>query len=651
MNQILGGRYQFIRVLKSSAVGQTYLAEDLQASDQATRIVKRLQVASKNPRTQRFVSILLRKKAEALSSFSCDQVPKIFDFFEDSTGFYIIEEYVPGTLLSNELIEGVPLGETAVIQILEDILDVLVVVHGWGVIHRCIEPRHFIRREADQRLVLIGFGIFQEISAQVMRSQTPPLPLPLVNSIYFPPEQTQGQLQFNSDIYAVGMIGIQALTGLSADNLAKLRSTESNGSGAPRLLWRGQAEVSEALADILDRMVHPASHQRYQLAADVLADLKRLQQGNTEPSAERVTVIETPMPKPNRQVSKQSPRWLVPTLLAVAAVVGGGVLMMSQVPQSWLAQRSLRQAQQYQQAGSLPAAIAQYNQALELYPSSEVYYGRGKVYQEMGELQEALEDFRQAITLDPTNADAYYQRGNVRFGLGDGQGAIADYTEAIRNQPQNARAYVNRGSVRAELGDDLGAVEDYTQAIQIDPNLGAAYLNRCLSRSNVGEHQTAIADCTQAINLQPNSVLAYQNRGLVRRRVGDIRGAIEDLNIAIRLDPDDPDPYYNRGLARYELGDRMGAIADYTDAIRRNPDHVFAYYDRGLMYVEANDVEAAINDFQQAAKLCLDSGRTACYEDAQYQINLLRGQTTDDASPSDPSSTFDSSNPEPTNPS
>jgi serine/threonine-protein kinase len=135
--------------------------------------------------------------------------------------------------------------------------------------------------------------------------------------------------------------------------------------------------------------------------------------------------------------------------------------------------------------------------------------------------------------------------------------------------------------------------------------------------------------------------LAYQNRGLVRRRIGDTRGAIEDFNIAIRLDPLDADPYYNRGLARYELGDRMGAIADYTEAIQRNPDHVFAYYDRAGIYAADNNLAAALDDFQQAAKLCLDAGRTRCYEDAQYQIRQLQAQEASNPLPEQETSSLD----------
>ncbi|TVQ22525.1 MAG: tetratricopeptide repeat protein [Leptolyngbya sp. DLM2.Bin15] len=625
MNQLLGGRYQFIRVLKSNAVGQTYLAEDTQGEQPLPCIVKRLQIASRNPRTQRFVSVLLKKKAETLSNFTCSQVPKILDFFEEAAGFYIIEEYIEGRPLSDMFAQGRPWDEASVIQLLHDILSIVAIVHSWGVIHRCIEPAHLVRRESDQQWVLIGFGIFHEISTQVMRSQTPPSsPLLAESSVYRPTEQTQGQLQFSSDIYAVGMIGIQAITGLSSLDLMKLRdsSTATNGSTSPRLLWRDQATLSDALAEILDRMVCPAVHQRYQLVSDVLNDLQRLRRQETHHGA--IAQLGSEAAERSSRTSMTSMSWMRPVGLGIIAILGVGALMYSQIPQRWLAQRSLQRAANYQQSGATDEALAQYEQAITLQPSGQAFYERGLLHQSLGNTQAALADLSQAIRLNPNNGTFHYQRGNIRFGLGDSEGAIADYTTAIQKDPNNSNAYVNRGSVRADLGDDQGAIADYTEALQVDPNLAAAYLNRCLSRSNVGDHQAAIADCSQAIRLQPNSVFAYQNRGLVRRRIGDTRGAIEDFNIAIRLDPLDADPYYNRGLARYELGDRMGAIADYTEAIQRNPNHVFAYYDRARLHATEDNITAALDDFQQAAKLCLDAGRTRCYEDAQYQISQLQ---------------------------
>lgn len=626
MSQLLNGRYQLIKVLGSNSLGQTYLVSDMQEPDQPERVIRHLQLPNQTPRTLKFVMALLRKKAESLTKLShYNQTPEILDCFDNENSFYLVEEFISGRSLEEELSPGNPLSEQRVIQLLQEILDILVLVHGWGLVHRSIKPSSLIRRQSDDKLVLTGFGIFREISAQVLHPSREQSPYQANGaSVYLSPEQPQQrQVQFNTDLYAVGMIGIQALTGLSTAELVDLpnggyRYTEP-------FSWNEQAKVSPNLAKILNKMIHPDSKQRYQLATEVLDDLRKLKVSKVSP----VTPFPVPpglrrqeLGLPNLGRNRVTIPWF--TVLAIAGVAA--VLLFAQVPQSLLARYLMQQGEQQARQNLNDQAIASYTQAIRTHPSSTAYYNRAIAALNQEDEQVALQDLTQAIELNSEYKEAYYQRGNLRFELGDRQGALADYTQVIRLDPNFIAAYVNRGSVRAELSDEQGAVDDYTLAIQLDPNFAAAYLNRCLSRSNLGQHSAAIADCTQAINLQPNSVLAYQNRGLVRRRVGDLAGAIEDFNIAIRLDADDPDPYYNRGLARIELGDRSGAIADYTEAIQRDPQHIFAYYDRGLARLEAGDTEGAIADFEQSATLCLDSGRMGCYQDAQYQITQLQQQ-------------------------
>ncbi|MBD2464790.1 tetratricopeptide repeat protein [Oscillatoria sp. FACHB-1407] len=654
MNQLLGGRYQFIKILGSDVLGRTYLVGDTQLSGYPKCVIRHLKLPEQNPRTLRFVLTLLKKKAESLQKFSKhDRIPKILTFFEENNNFYLVEEFIPGQPLTQELAPGHTWTELQATKLLQEMLEILVVVHGWGVVHRNIKPSSWIRRSSDGLLVLAGFGIFREISAQATRSLTSTSgnSTPTTNSIdgaspYTPPDQIQGQLQFNSDLYAVGVIIIQGLTGLTTEVLSQvLAANPANEQGRS---WHSHTQTGRELSLVLDKLVHPDSKQRYQQATEALDDLRSqvlskqnlsklptpLSNGGS-PNGMLAKEPEPPQPQspqslqlppPPAQASHHRPRR--PSLQAIAlgaVVVAVLAAVLLKLPQSLLAQYFLQRASEQKQLNRPEEAIASYTRSLQWHPTSSAYFNRGIALTEQQDLQAALEDLDRAIQLDPDMAQAYYERGNLWFELGDRQRAIADYTQTIRLAPNSPKAYVNRGTVRAESGDEQGAIEDYTQAIQLDPIFPAAYLNRCLSRSNLKNHQEAIADCTQAINLQPNSVRAYQNRGLTRRRLGDLTGAIEDFNIAIRLDPQDPDPYYNRGLARYELGDQQGAIADYTAAIQRNPEHVFAHYDRALVRVEAGDQRGAIEDFQQSATLCLNSGRMGCYEDAQYQLKQLQG--------------------------
>jgi serine/threonine protein kinase len=86
---------------------------------------------------------------------------------------------------------------------------------------------------------------------------------------YAAPEQLMGQPRLNSDIHALGMIGIQALSGKNAKEIERDPQTTV-------LIWREQSQVSDALAAILERMTYFDYLRRYQTAKEVLEDLDKL---------------------------------------------------------------------------------------------------------------------------------------------------------------------------------------------------------------------------------------------------------------------------------------------------------------------------------------------------------------------------------------
>ncbi|MDJ1174940.1 tetratricopeptide repeat protein [Roseofilum capinflatum] len=635
MERLLNQRYQFIKTLGSNQLGQTHLVGDTHLPGHPRCVVKQLKLPGNNPKTLEFSLILLNKKAEALKGLGAHpQIPKLLDYFEENQSFYLVEEFVVGTCLRKQLESQPQWSEAQVVSLLEEVLQILAFVHSRGLIHRSVKPSNLIRRKSDDRLVLTGFGIFKEIGAQVMRSQQQLLQAQRNGSVvYVSPEQDQGQAHFNSDLYSLGMIGIQLLSGQSLLELSTLRGKANHD-------WCDGVKANPEFIRILNKMVAPDTKERYQLANSVLDDLSSLQPGKVtghlvrsetpplvpqgQPPEETMNYEEaTPVTPLN---SWQAKRYLLPLMVTLGSLILLGIALgSSRLSLSGLGnQGGLREAQGYVEEGNLEEALESYDQAIAKQPQKgEAYYHRGLIHQDMENLEAALEDFTQAILLESHLSQSYYQRGNIRFELGDRQGALADYTEVIQLDPSFVPAYVNRGSVLSDLGDDKEAILDYTEALELEPTLGAAYLNRCLSWSNVGDQDRAIADCTQAINLEPTDGFAYQNRGLARRKKQDFQGAIEDYNIAIRLDPEDPVPYHNRGLTRLDLGDAQGAIADFTRAIERKSDFALAYYDRGLAYMKQKQADKAIFDLEKTAQLCSSMGRVGCYEDAKYQLDRL----------------------------
>jgi serine/threonine protein kinase len=262
---ILNSRYHIIRKLGQGGFGATFIAADRWQNNQHCAI-KQLKPDALSPETL----YLFEKEAEFLFKLgSHPQIPQLLAHFQEERVFYIVQELIEGNDLTQEIKRGQRLGETQVIKLLIEILEVLEYVHQNQVIHRDIKPANIIRRR-DGKIVLIDFGGIKQVRA---RSANSTLLTAIIGTPgYMPIEQFNNNAHFCSDIHAVGMMGIFALTGIDPDprigGFPKRPQAET--------LWRDKAQVSQQLADVIDKMVKFDYRQRYQSATAVLAALKCL---------------------------------------------------------------------------------------------------------------------------------------------------------------------------------------------------------------------------------------------------------------------------------------------------------------------------------------------------------------------------------------
>jgi serine/threonine-protein kinase len=266
---LLGGRYQISSYLGGGGFGQTYLAQDTHLPGRPACVVKHLKPQLLDPVGLETAQRLFETEAQVLYRLSnYSQIPRLLAHFEEKQEFYLVQEYIEGTNLSSDLIPGFRLPEAKVIPLLQDILEVLVFVHQQSVIHRDLKPSNLIRRHCDQKIVLIDFGAVKQLSTQIVQVQGHTTRTIAIGSPgYMPSEQMAGRPRFCSDLYAVGMIGIQALTGAHPRELPEDPRTGE-------LFWHDQANVSDELTHILDKLVRYDFRQRYQSALEVLVDLQ-----------------------------------------------------------------------------------------------------------------------------------------------------------------------------------------------------------------------------------------------------------------------------------------------------------------------------------------------------------------------------------------
>jgi tetratricopeptide (TPR) repeat protein len=202
-------------------------------------------------------------------------------------------------------------------------------------------------------------------------------------------------------------------------------------------------QVSEELAEILDRLICPHWQERFQSAAEVLEALRPL------------------LPFPQEA-----------TL---------GDVSVDQV----LVTRLLARAQEKARQGDFQGAIADCTLAIQLDPqNSRAYSQRGSARYKSGDLAGAIADYTQVIQL-AGDARAYFNRGIARYRLEDYEGAVADYTQALGLNPQWAVAYYNRGNAYRQLNQQQQAIEDYSRAIELNPEDVRAYFNRGVVRGHL----------------------------------------------------------------------------------------------------------------------------------------------------------------------
>jgi serine/threonine protein kinase len=261
-------RYQILEPLGRGSFGQTYIAEDTHLPGNPRCVIKQLKPISIEPHVLPEARRRFDLEVGVLSELgNHDQIPRLFDRFEKDGEFYLVLEFIEGYPLSRELVSGKPLSESYAIALLENILTPLVFVHQHNVIHQDIKPSHLIRQERDGKIFLINFGAVQQIiDPLAMTKRTIGVGIPE----YMPMEQWQGRPKFSSDIYAVGTICIQALTGLDSKQLARLFE-DGNGSA-----WCHGIQVSPALIDVLNKMVRPNDLERYPSAIEALQAVQKL---------------------------------------------------------------------------------------------------------------------------------------------------------------------------------------------------------------------------------------------------------------------------------------------------------------------------------------------------------------------------------------
>lgn len=261
MNNLLDGRYQILKKLGHGGFAHTYLARNISLPDQPPCVIKHLRPKVLHPSVLR----LFKREARVLGQLDHQQIPRSSECFERNGEVFMVQDFIAGEDLGKQYLRGRMWSETAIRDLLRDLLEVLSYVHQHQIVHRDIKPENIIQRQPDGRYVLIDFGAVQELgqTEEIEDERAPILGTPGYRS----PEQIQGETVCSSDLYGLGVTAIHLLTHIHPHCLEWCYG---------KLLWQDHAKVSKELATLIDKMICPDLADRYPTATAVLADLRNL---------------------------------------------------------------------------------------------------------------------------------------------------------------------------------------------------------------------------------------------------------------------------------------------------------------------------------------------------------------------------------------
>ncbi|HEY9761787.1 MAG TPA: tetratricopeptide repeat protein [Trichocoleus sp.] len=570
LNQQVGGRYQILSYLGGGGFGQTYLAEDCHLPDHPRCVVKQLKPQKVDGHSLELARRLFDAEARALDQLGTHEcIPRLMAHFEEDAQFYLVQEYIEGTLLSEELQATGPLNEADTIELLTNVLTTLSFVHEQQVIHRDIKPSNLIRRQSDRKVVLIDFGSVKQVSGSVFETDGQVSITVAIGSLgYMPNEQLAGQPCLASDIYAVGMLGLQALTGIDPKRLQKDPRTSE-------ILWHDLVPVSASLRAILDKMVRYDYRQRYPSAQAALMAL----QAKTSASVD-----------------------LTPILIAESGYSDWDTHL------AWIERGDeLFNQNRYQEA------IAAYEKVLQLQPSQDqIWFKQGLALEALGNCEAAVMAYDRVLQLRPQDYLAWLKRAKALEALNRLEGALAAYDEVLRLQPDNYWTWCDRALILEKLGRNEEAVAAYDRAVHLKPDFSLALerrkhmlrgLQRVEQLYQLQHYDEAIEACDRTLEADPDNSMIWLMRAMALENMDRLKDAALSYERVVRIQPDDHVAWFKLGNVLEKLNHPRHAIMAYAQVIRIQPDNHWAWYQRGQLLEKLEQFQKAVTAYNQALQI------------------------------------------------
>jgi serine/threonine-protein kinase len=649
IGKLVQGRFRIRARLGVGGMGEVFLADDLKLK----RCVALKRLPPKMRSDERYRSSLLREARRA-SSLNDPHIAQVYDVLEEDGEAFLLMEYIEGTTLRQRIAS--PLSAVEFLDIAIQCAGALLTAHRKGVVHCDIKPENIMLTPAGQ-VKILDFGIAKRLPFQDAGTTTSSVePEGLLGTPnYMAPEVLAGNVpDAKSDIYSLGVTFYEACAGRHP------RQSSAPNPGATGAAVPDRPAPPQAIELIVKKMLHSDPAQRYSDAAELLRDLRSVQESRSwelSPHRGRAGLIG-----PRRALAMGAA-----LLLAILAWVA-----VTQVRP--LVYRALHPVPEQKQVAVLPFSVAGADASTKAFADglSEVLSAKLTQLTERPQFQvipvsevrarhvataaDARKEFGVNLVIEgswqqaggtvhvvPVLIDATRNRqlraNEFVAASTDPIGLEAEVASGVLRmlevelRPEEQSSFKGQGTTESDAyahylrgrgyleefakPENIDtAISEFSGALQRDPyyaralaGLGEAYWKKYEATNDPQWSTLSKTNCERAVNLAESESAGHACLGQVLHGTGEYQQALVQYRRALELEPTSDDAVAGLAGAYASLGKTKEAEATYRKAIALRPKYWPGYNSLGVFYHNHGRDSEAAEMFAQVVSIAPDSFR------------------------------------------